>query len=90
MYSFTTLQKVRYQITLNNALCVYFFPEIGFLQSVDIRQIADKFPDKNGGLRELYEKGPQAAFFLVKFWVSSSFSGVTNSFVSSQCLRQVM
>ena len=41
------------------------------LQSVDIRQIADKFPDKTGGLRELFDKGPQSAFFLVKFWVSS-------------------
>jgi YAP binding domain len=40
------------------------------IQSVDIQQIADKFPDKSGGLRELYEKGPRAAFFLVKFWVS--------------------
>jgi len=37
---------------------------------VDIRQIADKFPDKRGGLKEMYDKGPQSAFFLVKFWVS--------------------
>lgn len=44
---------------------------IVLLQSVDIRQIADKFPDKTGGLRELFDKGPQSAFFLVKFWVST-------------------
>jgi len=37
---------------------------------VDIRQIADKFPDKRGGLKEMYDKGPQSAFFLVKFWVT--------------------
>jgi len=36
---------------------------------VDIRQIADKFPNKRGGLKELYDKGPQSSFFLVKFWV---------------------
>lgn len=41
-----------------------------FIQAVDIRQIYDKFPEKKGGLRELYEKGPQSVFFLVKFWVS--------------------
>ncbi|CAG0921669.1 unnamed protein product [Notodromas monacha] len=38
------------------------------LESIDIKQVCDKFPDKKGGLRELYEKGPQDAFFLVKFW----------------------
>ncbi|KAK3535241.1 hypothetical protein QTP70_005031, partial [Hemibagrus guttatus] len=38
------------------------------LESVDIRQIYDKFPEKKGGLRELFGKGPQNAFFLVKFW----------------------
>lgn len=45
-------------------------PEVKiFLQAVDIRQIYDKFPEKKGGLKELYDKGPQSAFFLVKFWV---------------------
>ncbi|XP_015275638.1 PREDICTED: transcriptional enhancer factor TEF-1 [Gekko japonicus] len=39
------------------------------LESVDIRQIYDKFPEKKGGLKELFGKGPQNAFFLVKFWV---------------------
>ncbi|MED6238202.1 Transcriptional enhancer factor TEF-5, partial [Ataeniobius toweri] len=38
------------------------------LEAVEIRQIYDKFPEKKGGLKELYEKGPQNAFFLVKFW----------------------
>lgn len=41
-----------------------------YLQAVDIRQIYDKFPEKKGGLKELYDKGPQPVFFLVKFWVS--------------------
>ncbi|KAG9475911.1 hypothetical protein GDO78_004006, partial [Eleutherodactylus coqui] len=38
------------------------------LEPVDIRQIYDKFPEKKGGLKELFGKGPQNAFFLVKFW----------------------
>uniref|UniRef100_A0A8C9NSR6 Transcriptional enhancer factor TEF-5 n=1 Tax=Serinus canaria TaxID=9135 RepID=A0A8C9NSR6_SERCA len=38
------------------------------LEAVDIRQIYDKFPEKKGGLKELYERGPQNSFFLVKFW----------------------
>ena len=37
---------------------------------MDIRHIADKFPEKNGGLKDLFDKGPQDRFFLVKFWVS--------------------
>lgn len=43
------------------------------LEAVDIRQIYDKFPEKKGGLKELYERGPQNSFFLVKFWVRSGF-----------------
>ena len=38
-------------------------------QAVDILHIADKFPEKNGGLKDLFEKGPRDRFFLVKFWV---------------------
>ncbi|KAM4610783.1 transcriptional enhancer factor TEF-5 isoform 2-T2 [Polymixia lowei] len=68
------------------------------LESVDVRQIYDKFPEKKGGLKELYEKGPHNAFFLVKFWadlssdveegsgafygVSSQYSGTENITIS--------
>lgn len=38
------------------------------LEPIDVRQIQDKFPEKKGGLKELFEKGPQDSFFLVKFW----------------------
>lgn len=57
------------------------------LEAVDVKQIYDKFPDK-GGLKDLYEKGPQNAFFLVKFWAdlntniqdgTEAFHGVTSS-----------
>jgi len=40
-----------------------------YLEAVDIRQIYDKFPEKKGGLKELFERGPANAFFLVIFWV---------------------
>lgn len=57
-------------------------------QSVDIKQIYDKFPEKKGGLKELYEKGPQNAFFLVKFWadLNTNVQDETGAFygVSSQ------
>lgn len=60
---------------------------------MDIRHIADKFPEKNGGLKDLFEKGPQDRFFLVKFWadintalldeMDQSFFGVTSQYESS-------
>jgi transcriptional enhancer factor len=65
------------------------------LEPVDVRQIQDKFPEKSGGLKELYEKGPQDAFFLVKFWAdlntnisdeSSPFYGVTTTYESSESM----
>uniref|UniRef100_A0A674MIR3 TEA domain transcription factor 3 n=1 Tax=Takifugu rubripes TaxID=31033 RepID=A0A674MIR3_TAKRU len=68
------------------------------LESIDVRQIYDKFSEKKGGLKELYEKGPRNAFFLVKFWadlssdteegsnvfygVSSQYSGTENITIS--------
>lgn len=61
------------------------------IEAVDIRQIYDKFPEKKGGLRDLYEKGPQDAFFLVKFWAdlntevqeeAGAFYGVTSIYES--------
>lgn len=51
-------------VNLNN----YRIFEDPGIESIDIRQIYDKFPEKKGGLKELYEKGPQHLFFLVKFW----------------------
>ncbi|XP_051517349.1 transcriptional enhancer factor TEF-5-like isoform X2 [Myxocyprinus asiaticus] len=64
------------------------------LEAVDIRQIYDKFPEKKGGLKELFEKGSQNAFFLVKFWAdlnssnvqdgAGSFYGVSSQYSSSE------
>uniref|UniRef100_A0A3P8X4F1 TEA domain family member 1a n=1 Tax=Cynoglossus semilaevis TaxID=244447 RepID=A0A3P8X4F1_CYNSE len=45
------------------------------LECVDIRQIYDKFPEKKGGLKELFSKGPQNAFYLIKFWADLNYSG---------------
>uniref|UniRef100_A0A8C7H553 TEA domain transcription factor 4 n=1 Tax=Oncorhynchus kisutch TaxID=8019 RepID=A0A8C7H553_ONCKI len=64
-----------------------------YLEAVDIRQIYDKFPEKKGGLKELFEKGPHNAFFLVKFWAdlsanlqddNSFFYGVSSQYESSE------
>lgn len=63
------------------------------LETIDIRQIYDKFPEKKGGLKELYENGPKNAFYLVKFWGDlntslmdepGAFYGVTTEFESDQ------
>jgi len=63
------------------------------LEPVDVRQIQDKFPEKSGGLKELFDKGPQDAFFLVKFWADlntnssledNPFYGVTTTYESTE------
>ncbi|XP_071791175.1 transcriptional enhancer factor TEF-1-like isoform X2 [Asterias amurensis] len=63
------------------------------LEAVDVRQIYDKFPEKKGGLKELYDKGPPEAFFLVKFWAdlntnlseeTGAFYGVTSQYESPE------
>ncbi|XP_075155451.1 TEA domain transcription factor 1 homolog scalloped isoform X2 [Haematobia irritans] len=64
------------------------------LETVDIRQISDKFPEKSGGLKDLYEKGPQNAFYLVKCWAdlnteltgseAGDFYGVTSQYESNE------
>lgn len=63
------------------------------LECVDIRQIYDKFPEKKGGLKELFDKGPQNAFYLIKFWADlnhnmqddpGAFYGVTSQYESSE------
>ncbi|XP_032688580.1 protein scalloped isoform X2 [Odontomachus brunneus] len=68
------------------------------LEAVDIRQIYDKFPEKKGGLKELYDKGPQAAFFLVKFWAdlntniqdeAAAFYGVTSQYESNEHIKMI-
>ncbi|KAJ8031378.1 Transcriptional enhancer factor TEF-1 [Holothuria leucospilota] len=64
-----------------------------YLQAIDVRQIYDKFPEKKGGLKDLYDKGPPEAFFLVKFWADlnttlsedqSAFYGVSSHYESPE------
>ncbi|KAG9508379.1 Transcriptional enhancer factor TEF-3, partial [Fragariocoptes setiger] len=57
------------------------------LETIDIKEIYDKFPDKEGGLRDLYERGPQNAFFLVKFWADIKASDIDqqNAFYGFSC-----
>ena len=63
------------------------------IEAIDIRQIYDKFPEKKGGLKEMFEKGPAQLFFLVKFWAdlntnipedAGAFYGVSSTFESSE------
>ncbi|XP_042529199.1 transcriptional enhancer factor TEF-3 [Dipodomys spectabilis] len=63
------------------------------LEAVDICQIFDKFPDKQGGLGELFQRGPPDAFFLVKFWAdlntsvedeAGCFYGVSSQYQSAE------
>ncbi|KAM8861674.1 transcriptional enhancer factor TEF-1-like [Synchiropus picturatus] len=63
------------------------------LECVDVRQIYDKFPEKKGGLKELFAKGPQDAFYLIKFWADlnygagedpAAFYGVSSQYESSE------
>ncbi|KAK2506705.1 hypothetical protein MC885_018874, partial [Smutsia gigantea] len=62
-------------------------------QQQDPDTIYDKFPEKKGGLKELFERGPSNAFFLVKFWADlntniedegSSFYGVSSQYESPE------
>ncbi|XP_004869394.1 transcriptional enhancer factor TEF-3 isoform X2 [Heterocephalus glaber] len=64
-----------------------------YLEAIDVRQICDKFPEKKGGLKELFERGPSNAFFLVKFWADlntnledkgHSFYGVSSQYESPE------
>lgn len=58
---------------------------------MNIKEISDKFPEKSGGLKELYERGPKNAFYLVKCWAdlntniadeSGAFYAVTSQYVA--------
>ncbi|KAL1459894.1 hypothetical protein WDU94_011842 [Cyamophila willieti] len=66
------------------------------LEAVDVAEIYDKFPERTGGLKELYDRGPQDAFFLVKFWAdlnsssiqdeAGAFYGVNSQYESSDSM----
>lgn len=43
-------------------------------ENIDAKQVYDKFPEKKGGLKDLFEKGPESAFFLVKCWADVNFT----------------
>ena len=45
---------------------------VGPFENIDLRQISDKFPQNKNGLKELYDRGPLDAFYLVKCWVRLS------------------
>lgn len=91
------VEQSREPETYNKHLFVHIGGPTSFsdplLEPVDVRQIQDKFPEKKEGLKELYEKGPEDAFFLVKFWADlnsnvsddgGAFYGVTSTYESSE------
>ena len=84
IYSSISVRRPPTQILLsryNSKLIIFHrgtsFNQSNLLQAIDVRQIYDKFPESKGGLKDLYDKGPSGAFFLVKFWVSCHVSCVT-------------
>uniref|UniRef100_A0AAY5K2U1 TEA domain-containing protein n=1 Tax=Esox lucius TaxID=8010 RepID=A0AAY5K2U1_ESOLU len=63
------------------------------IEPVDVRQIYDKFPEKTGGLKDLYDRGPRNAFYLIKVWADLScsveegsigFYGVTSHYIGTE------
>jgi len=91
------VEEQRLQDAYHKHLFVHIGSEVDYsdsrLEPVDVRQIQDKFPEKEDGLKVLYSKGPQDAFFLVKFWAdlnteisdeASSFYGVTTKYESPE------
>jgi len=97
------LRLLEHSAYVEQTACKHHFVHIGsssefsdpVLEPVDVRQIQDKFPEKSGGLKELYEKGPQDAFFLVKFWADlntnvniddMAFYGATTTYESKESM----
>nr|XP_054774720.1 transcriptional enhancer factor TEF-1-like [Lytechinus pictus] len=91
------IERTREPDSYNKHFFVHLGPNVSFydplLEAVDVRQIYDKFPEKKGGLKDLYEKGPSEAFFLVKFWADLNtnmsdetdvFYGVTSHYESEE------
>ncbi|KAG8180764.1 hypothetical protein JTE90_026235 [Oedothorax gibbosus] len=63
------------------------------LEAVNVREIYDKFPEKKGGLKELFEQGPPSCFYLIKSWAdlniniedeAGAFYGVTSEYEGSE------
>ncbi|XP_058444501.1 protein scalloped isoform X1 [Malaya genurostris] len=70
LVEYSAYLELRVEDTYHKHLFVHIGdqPAHPLLESVEVKEIYDKFPQKAGGLKELYEKGPSNAFFLVKFW----------------------
>ncbi|XP_016942272.1 protein scalloped isoform X4 [Drosophila suzukii] len=99
LLEFTAFMEIQRDDMYNRHLFVQLGGKPSFsdplLETVDIRQILDKFPEKSGGLKDLYDKGPQNAFYLVKCWAdlntdlttgseTGDFYGVTSQYESNE------
>uniref|UniRef100_A0A453YNZ5 Transcriptional enhancer factor n=2 Tax=gambiae species complex TaxID=44542 RepID=A0A453YNZ5_ANOGA len=94
LVEYSAYLELRAEETYHKHLFVHIAdtPANPLLESVEVKEIYDKFPQKSGGLKELYEKGPSNAFFLVKFWAdlntniandAGAFYGVSSHYESN-------
>ncbi|XP_055617945.1 protein scalloped isoform X2 [Toxorhynchites rutilus septentrionalis] len=94
LVEYSAYLELRVEDTYHKHLFVHIGdqPAHPLLESVEVKEIYDKFPQKAGGLKELYEKGPSNAFFLVKFWAdlntniandAGAFYGVSSHYESN-------
>nr|XP_029711403.1 protein scalloped-like isoform X1 [Aedes albopictus] len=94
LVEYSAYLEMRVEDTYHKHLFVHIGdqPAHPLLESVEVKEIYDKFPQKAGGLKELYEKGPSNAFFLVKFWAdlntnvandAGAFYGVSSHYESN-------
>ncbi|XP_055526264.1 protein scalloped [Wyeomyia smithii] len=93
LVEYSAYLELRVEDTYHKHLFVHIGdqPAHPLLESVEVKEIYDKFPQA-GGLKELYEKGPSNAFFLVKFWAdlntniasdAGAFYGVSSHYESN-------
>ncbi|CAF1353193.1 unnamed protein product [Didymodactylos carnosus] len=47
-------------------------------EKVKIDVIIDKFPNLDRGLKDLYDKGPDNAFYLIKVWANMNYQETDN------------
>lgn len=66
LHAHTVLYFMRIHNAFDSKMCIQI--HCVRVQPVDIQQISDKFPNREGGLRELFQRGPEGAFYLVKIW----------------------
>ncbi|CAF1027772.1 unnamed protein product [Didymodactylos carnosus] len=47
-------------------------------EKIKIDVVVDKFPNRDGSLKDLYDKGPDDAFYLIKVWANMNYQEADN------------